>query len=66
MNDQRASLRVCLVLAVFGAVSFMAMLGRPSLSSIRAVDMIHLIGTGMCFGSAIVAFAWYRRGRGSP
>jgi uncharacterized membrane protein YcaP (DUF421 family) len=66
MNDQRASLRVCVVLAVFGALSFMAMLGRPSLSSIRPVDMIHLIGTGMCFGSAIVAFVWHRHGRGSP
>jgi hypothetical protein len=36
------------------------MLARPALATIRAVDLVHLIGTGMCLGAAIVAFAWAR------
>jgi hypothetical protein len=36
------------------------MLARPTLATIRPVDFVHLIGTGMCFGAAIVAFAWAR------
>ena len=32
------------------------MLARPTLANIRAVDFVHLIGTGMCLGGAIVAF----------
>jgi hypothetical protein len=36
------------------------MLARPSLATIRAVDFVHLIGTGMCLGGAIVAFVWAR------
>lgn len=37
------------------------MLTRPSLASIRAVDVVQLIGTGMCLGGAIVAFVGYLR-----
>jgi hypothetical protein len=36
------------------------MLARPSLATIRAVDIVHLVGTGMCFGAALVALAWAR------
>jgi hypothetical protein len=36
------------------------MLDRPTLATIRAVDFVHLIGTGMCLGGAIVAFVWAR------
>lgn len=66
MNNQRALLRISFVLAAFGTVSLMAMLSRSSLSSIRPVDLVHLIGTGMCFGGAIVAFVAYHRGKHIP
>jgi dienelactone hydrolase len=36
------------------------MLARPTIATIRAVDIVHLVGTGMCFGAAIVALAWAR------
>ena len=61
MNDQRAFVRVFFVPIAFGVVSLLAMLGRPGFAAIRAVDAIHLIGTGMCFGGAIVALVAYRR-----
>ena len=60
MSSRRHSLRVVFVLAAFGLLSLCSMLARPSLASIRAVDIVHLVGTGMCFGAAIVAFAWAR------
>ncbi len=60
MSSRRESLRVVFVLTAFGLLSLVSMLARPSLATIRAVDVVHLIGTGMCFGAAIVAFAWAR------
>ena len=45
------------VLLVFGSGSLFSMLGKPSFETIRPVDVVHLIGTGMCFGGAIVALA---------
>lgn len=60
MSDRRAFKRTFFVLVCFGLVSLLAMFTRPALASIRAVDIVHLIGTGMCFGGAIVALAAYR------
>ena len=64
MGDRRASLRVFFVLVAFGVLSLLAMLSRPSLANVRAVDLVHLLGTGMCFGAAIVALVTYRRSPG--
>ena len=61
MNDRRRYLRIFFVLCAFGVMSFFGMVTRPSLASIRAVDMVHLIGTGMCFGAAITALVTYAR-----
>ena len=60
MRSRRDSYRVAFVLAAFGLLSLFAMIARPSLATIRAVDMVHLIGTGMCLGAAIIAFVWAR------
>lgn len=65
MSDRRAFVRVFFVLASFGVLSLLAMLARPSLATILAVDVVHVIGTGMCFGGAIVSLVAYRRG-GTP
>ena len=65
MNDRRRFLRVFFVLLVFGLASLARMLGKPSFETIRAVDAVQLIGTGMCFGAAIVALAQIRRSRPS-
>jgi len=61
MNDRTTSVRIFFVLTVFGAMSLFSMLSRPSLADIRAVDVVHLIGAGMCFGGAIVALVGYLR-----
>lgn len=62
MSDGRAFVRVFFVLASFGVLSLLTMFARPTLAAVRAVDIVHLIGTGMCFGGAIVAYVAYRRG----
>ena len=66
MSDGRAFVRVFYVLASFGLLSLFTMFMRPTLASVRAVDVVHLIGTGMCFGGAIVALVAYRRGVRTP
>jgi hypothetical protein len=60
MSSRRESFRVPFVLATFGLLSLLSMLARPTLATIRAVDIVHLVGTGMCLGAAIVAFVWAR------
>ena len=60
MSSRRESFRVAFVLAAFGLLSICSMLARPTIATIRPVDIVHLIGTGMCLGAALVAFAWAR------
>ena len=55
MTDRRRFFRVFFVLLAFGLISFVRVLGRPSLASVRAVDIVQLIGAGMCLGGALVA-----------
>jgi hypothetical protein len=61
MNDRTRSVRIFFVLSAFGVVSLFGMLSRPTFATIRGVDVVHLIGTGMCFGGAIVALVLYLR-----
>jgi hypothetical protein len=63
MNGRRPFLRMFFVLLAFGLISLLAMIDRPTMANIRAVDVVHLIGTGMCFGAAIVALVVHLRGR---
>ena len=62
MSDRSGYLRMFIVLVVFGLGNLVTMLGRPSIETIRAVDVVRLIGTGMCFGAAIVALVSFLRG----
>ena len=65
MNGTPMFLRICFVLIAFGFISLLAMFSRPTLGDIRAVDIVHLMGTGMCFGGGIVALVAHLRGRHS-
>ena len=57
MNDHRRFGRIFFVLLAFGVVGLFNALLKPSLSAVRAVDVVQLIGTGMCLGAAIMALA---------
>jgi hypothetical protein len=63
MGERRRFVRIFLVLLVFGLASFIRMLGKPSFETIRTVDVVQLVGTGMCFGAAIVSLVLFLRSR---
>jgi len=65
MNNRRVFPRVSIVLALFGVMSLLAMLSSPAYENMRGVDVVRLIGTGMCFGAAIVSLVAYFPGRRS-
>ena len=65
MNERRRFLRIFFVLTAFGIMSLFAMLTGRALVNIRAVDVVRLVGIGMCFGGAIVSFIAYFRSRRS-
>ncbi len=51
------------ITALFGALSLMNMALNRRLESVRTVDVVQLIGTGMCFGVALVAIVYVLRKR---
>jgi hypothetical protein len=61
MNNRRMFPRIFFLLTFFGVMNLLAMLSSPALSNIRWVDIVRLIGTGMCFGGAIISFVAYFR-----
>lgn len=62
MSNQRRFPRIFFLLIFFGVLNLLAMLSSPAWSNIRGVDIVRLIGTGMCFGGAIVSLgAYFRR-----
>lgn len=61
MNNQRKIPRIFFVLILFGLMNLLHMIGSPAWETIRTVDAVRLIGTGMCFGGAIIAFVAYFR-----
>jgi hypothetical protein len=65
MNNRRRFPRIFFVLTLFGVMNLLAMISSPDWANIRGVDVVRLIGTGMCFGVAIVYFMEYIRDRRS-
>lgn len=61
MNNRRRFPRISFLLTFFGIMNLLAMLSSPAWSTIRGVDIVRLIGTGMCFGAAILSFVVYYR-----
>jgi hypothetical protein len=64
-NNRGRVPRIFYVLTFFGVMNLLAMFSSPAWANIRGVDIVRLIGTGMCFGGAIMSFAAYFRDRRS-
>jgi hypothetical protein len=62
MSDRRRLGISAIVLAVFGLGSLVSMVSNHRLAAIRSVDMVQLIGVGMCFGAALFAFVRFAGG----
>ena len=52
-----------IVAVLFGAVNLMNMALNRRLEAFRAADVVQLIGTGMCFGAALVGIVTILRKR---
>ena len=63
MSHQRRLPRIFFLLTFFGVLSLLAMISSSAWANMRGVDIVRLIGTGMCFGGAIVSLGAYFRGR---
>ena len=66
MSNRPTYLRIFFLVTGFGVLSLLAMFGRPTVADIRAVDIVHLIGTGMCFGVGLMALMAHFRGGKLP
>lgn len=62
MNERRRFAPMYIVL-VFGILSGMNIISSPRFDNYRAVDLVHVLGTGMCFGAAIALCVAALRGR---
>ena len=47
------------VTLIFGSISLFNLSTRPSFATIRAPDVVQLIGIGMCFGVALATLVGY-------
>jgi hypothetical protein len=44
-----------LLLALMGTMALLSRMGQPRLAALHGSDVVALIGSGMCFGVAVVA-----------
>jgi uncharacterized membrane protein YccC len=65
MTDRRKVAPRILVpglLIFMGIIALSNAASKPSFDAIRAVDVVRLIGVGMCFGAALVSLIMFFRG----
>jgi len=63
MEDSRRGYLVVVMQVIVGIGALMSVLNRPRVSAYHAVDILALVGAGMCFGVALVGvFRLARRG----
>lgn len=55
MTERKDFVRIAAVLLIFAMLSGLRMLGRPGLENVRAVDIVQVLGTGMCLGAGLMA-----------
>ncbi len=55
MPRQRSAIAAILVPLVVGISTLSIAMQKPSVAGIRAVDILQLVGSGMCFGVALVS-----------
>jgi hypothetical protein len=60
--ERRRGFTVVLIPLGFAIFSGLNILGNPRFATYRAVDIVHLLGTGMCLGAAIALFVIFLRG----
>ena len=60
MSNRRALVPFWVTLA-FGLIGLFRMIGKPQFAAFRPVDVVQLIGVGMCFGVALATLIVFLR-----
>ena len=64
MDNPKRFAKTFLPLVAVGFIGFFALTQRPTFSAFHAVDVVQLLGSGMCFGVALaILVASFRGGR---
>ena len=65
MRNRRPSWALILLPVIVGLTGLSTLMQRPSFALIRTVDVVQLLGSGVCFGVAMAALGfWFRNRRG--
>jgi len=62
VDRKRPSIVVWIVPMLIGFVGFHRVTQSPSFEMYRAVDIVQLLGSGVCFGAAMVGIIFMLRG----
>jgi hypothetical protein len=63
VDSKRPPIVVWLVPIMIGLVGFFRVIQSPSFATYRAVDIVQLLGSGVCFGAAMVGIIFRLRTR---
>jgi len=56
MDESRRGYLVVVMELIVGISALMTVLNRPRVAAYHSVDILALVGAGMCFGVALVGF----------
>ena len=65
MRDRRQAVSVSFLLVSIGLMGLYSVTREPRFGQLRAVDVVQLVGTGLCFGVALVMLITFFIGRRS-
>lgn len=57
---------VIFILIIIGSIGLMNLMHQPRFETYRTVDVVQLLGSGMCYGVALVAIIMLIRGPRTP
>ena len=63
VDRKRSSIVVWIIPLLIGFVGFYRVTQSPSFGMYRAVDIVQLLGSGVCFGAAMVGVIFLLRAR---
>lgn len=63
MRRRRPYVVSILIPLIIGVVGLNTVMQRPRFAAYQAVDVVQLLGSGLCFGVALAAFAFWLKNR---
>jgi hypothetical protein len=66
MQNRKPLAAAIFIPVLIGSIGISNIAGKPRFETFHAVDVLQLIGSGMCFGVALFALVLFLRGRRTP